>query len=108
MASKAHPSKTNQPGKVMLTIQQAVANSNMPNRRSIPSIQGPALGINTPDEAPTSNSSKPCPQAMANKALPPSTTSPVCEINSNTPANGAATQGPTMSAEIIPMRNTPP
>src|SRR3546814_5483953 len=74
----------------------------------MPSIQAPALGSSAPDEAPTNSSSMPCPQARANSATPPSTRFPVWEMNSSTPASGAATHGPTISAETMPMINAAP
>ncbi|KAG1242916.1 hypothetical protein G6F65_022747 [Rhizopus arrhizus] len=79
----------------------------MPNRRFTPSIQGPALGRSSPEDAPTINSGTPLPPAMANNAAPPRTTSPVCEIYSSAPANGAATQGPTISADKAPITSAP-
>src|SRR5690606_7348932 len=107
-ASNAQPSMVSQVGNIECTIHHAVASSRMPNSRLMPSIHAPALGSNTPEDAPTASSNSPSPQARANSAEPPSTTSPVWEMNSNTPANGAATQGPTISAESIPMTNAPP
>jgi len=91
-----------------LTIHQAVASSKMPKPHLMPSIHAPAFGSKAPDEAPNNNNGMPEPHANANSAEPPKTTSPVCEINSSTPASGAATQGPTIRAESIPIRNTPP
>src|SRR3546814_13369562 len=55
-ASTAQPSIFNQPGKMELTIHQAVASSMMPNRRLTPFIHGPALGSNKPEVAPTASS----------------------------------------------------
>ena len=48
------------------------------------------------------------PTAIAKSALPPITTSRVCEMYSNAPASGAATQGPTIRALSAPIANTPP
>src|SRR5690606_34466704 len=87
-ASNAQPSMVSQVGNIDCTIHHAVASNRMPNSRLMPSIHAPALGSNIPEEAPTASSSSPSPQARANRAEPPSTTSPVCEMNSNTPANG--------------------
>src|SRR3546814_2614366 len=98
-ANAAQPSILIQPGSMELTIHQAVANSKMPNKRFTPFIQAPALGSKKPDVAPTASNNKPSPQAIANRAVPPNIKSPVCEMNSKTPANGAATPGPTNSAE---------
>ena len=47
------------------------------------------------------------PQAIANRAEPPSTTSPVCEMYSSAPASGAATQGPTIRADNAPISSAP-
>src|SRR5690606_6624243 len=107
-ARKAQPSIISHVGTTEFAISHAVASSSMPNKRLMPFIQAPALGNKAPDEAPTANSSKPSPQAIANNAVPPSTRSPVCEMNNSTPASGAATQGPTISADTMPMTNTPP
>ncbi|MNT50906.1 hypothetical protein D3C72_1878440 [compost metagenome] len=79
----------------------------MPNSRFTPSIHGPALGSKAPEDAPTISSGTPMPQAMANSAEPPRTTSPVCEIYSKAPASGAATQGPTISADSAPITSAP-
>jgi len=79
----------------------------MPNNRFTPSIHGPALGSKADDEAPTINSGTPIPHAIANSADPPRITSPVCEIYSKAPASGAATHGPTISADKAPMTRAP-
>src|SRR5690606_16650534 len=110
----AHKAKTTQPETAIVpdirgeTIHQAVANNKTPKAVLTLSIQAPALGNTLPEPAPTISSKTPDPQAKANRAEPPRTTSPVCEINSSTPAKGAATQGPTISADSMPIRNTPP
>ncbi|MNI48132.1 hypothetical protein D3C73_1026850 [compost metagenome] len=106
-ARKAQPVICTQVGTTGISIHHAVASSSMPNRRLTPSIQGPALGSKAPDDAPTINSGTPMPQAMANSAEPPSTTSPVCEIYNSAPASGAATQGPTISADKAPISSAP-
>ena len=48
------------------------------------------------------------PSAITNSAAPPNTASPVWAMYSNAPANGAATQGPTMMADRAPITATPP
>jgi len=47
------------------------------------------------------------PTAIANSAAPPMTTSRLWLMYSSAAASGAATQGPTISAEIAPITNTP-
>src|SRR5690625_1861533 len=93
---------------VRLSIHQAVASNSTPKPYLMRFIHSPALGIQRLEVAPTTSSNTPEPQAKANNVNPPTTTSPVWEINNNTPANGAATQGPTMRADNIPITNTPP
>ena len=106
MARKAQPVICTQVGTTGISIHHAVASNSMPNRRLTPSIHGPALGSSAPDEAPTISSGTPMPQAIANRAEPPSTTSPVCEMYS-APASGAATQGPTIRADNAPISSAP-
>src|SRR5690625_5973846 len=109
-ASNAQPKTHNHPGNnaVRLSIHQAVASNSTPKPYLMRFIHSPALGIQRLEVAPTTSSNTPEPQAKANNVNPPTTTSPVWEINNNTPANGAATQGPTMRADNIPITNTPP
>src|SRR5690606_36152895 len=92
IARAAHPSISSHAGSRDETIHHAVASKRMPKPHFTPSIQAPALGSSTPEEAPNSNRGTPDPQASANRAEPPSATSPVWEMNNRTPANGAATQ----------------
>src|SRR5699024_9619506 len=109
-ASSAQPNTHNQPGTkaVKLSIHHAVASNKTPKPYLMRFIQPPALGIQRLEVAPTTSSNTPDPQANANSVSPPTSRSPVWEINSSTPAKGAATQGPTMRADNIPITNTPP
>src|SRR5690606_23309485 len=106
-ASTAHPNMNHTVGSTEANIHSAVAINSQPKICLTVFIHAPALGISTPDVAPTSSKSTPDPHAMANSAIAPIAMLPVCEMNSCTPARGAATQGPTISAESIPIKNTP-
>src|SRR5690606_26648491 len=76
-ASSAQPNISSQAASREDTIHQAVASSRMPKPHFTPSIQAPALGSSTPEEAPSKSKGMPEPQASANSAEPPRTTSPV-------------------------------
>src|SRR5699024_12814412 len=94
------------PSKII--IHAAAPSNHTPKPYEMRSIPPPAWGIQRLEVAPTTSSNPPDPQANANSVSPPTSTSPVWEINSSTPAKGAATQGPTMRADNIPITNTPP
>src|SRR5688500_4855198 len=83
----------------------ATPSSKTPKKFLTDSIQGPTLGKSAPADAPSNNNGTPIPNAMTNNADPPRTTSPVWLIYSSAPARGAATQGPTISADNAPMPN---
>ncbi len=71
------------------------------------SIHAPAFGSSLPAEAPKTSSGAPMPSDSANSAAPPRTGSPVAPITISAAASGAATQGPTMSAENMPIAPAP-
>ncbi|CFD85428.1 Uncharacterised protein [Bordetella pertussis] len=106
-ARNDQPSICTQVGTTGISIHQAVPSKSIPNTRLTLSIQGPVRGNSVPADAPTSSSGMPMPQAIANRAAPPRITSPVCEMYSNAPASGAATQGPTINADSAPMTRAP-
>ena len=89
------------------TIHTATASISTPKKRLTDSIQAPARGSSEPAEIPTNIKGMLMPTAMENSALPPITTSRLWPMYSSAPASGAATQGPTISAEIAPITNTP-
>ena len=86
--------------------QIATPSSRTPKKRLTDSIQGPAFGKNAPADAPKIKSGMPIPSAMENRAAAPNTTSRVWLIYSSAPANGAATQGPIISADSAPIPKT--
>ena len=80
IARNAQPGICVQPGSTGVSIHHAVASSSMPKRRLTDSIHAPVRGSRAPAEPPTASSGTPMPQASANRAEPPSSTSPVREI----------------------------
>ena len=96
-----------QPGSTGETIHSATASSITPKKVLTPSIQAPARGSSDPADTPTSSSGTLMPMARLNSARPPITTSLVWLMKTSAPASGAATQGPTISADSPPITNTP-
>ena len=96
-----------QPGSTGEAIHSATDSSITPKKLFTPSIQPPAPGSSDPAETPTSNSGTLMPIARLNRARPPITTFLVWLMNTSAPASGAATHGPTISADRPPITNTP-
>ena len=106
ISSAAHSSICTISGTTGEISQIATASKATPKKRLTASIQPPARGSKAPAERPISNSGMPMPMASENSDTPPSTTSLVWLMYSKAPAKGAATQGPTINAEMAPMTKT--
>ena len=74
-SSKAATAIKAQAGKTGETIHSATASNITPKKCLTLSIQPPARGSKVPAESPTSSSGTLMPQAIENKARPPSSTS---------------------------------
>ena len=88
-------------------IQRAVPSNRTPKKFFTACIQAPALGNSAPAEAPMTSRGNPMPKPIMNRAAPPSKTSRDWLTYKSAPAKGAATHGPTMTADIAPMAKTP-
>ena len=79
VACKADPATSagRPKGNTGQTIHAATASSITPKPRLTQTIHAPARGSSEPADSPTSSSGTLMPQAMANSATPPSTTSRV-------------------------------
>ncbi len=102
-ASAAHKARLTDPGRTRVSNQMATPSNTTPKTALTAFIQAPARGRKWPAEVPMISKGTPIPRLKAKSDNPPRKTSPVWEMKSSPPARGAATQGPTISAESIPM-----
>ena len=105
-ARAPHSSMMTETDNTGVTIQMATPSRSSPNNTLMCTIQAPARGSRLPAERPVSSSGTLMPMAMANNAVPPSTTSPVWLMYTRAPASGAATQGPTIREDTAPSTKT--
>ncbi len=70
-------------------------------------IHGPTRGKSCPADAPTKRSGAPMPMLIANRALAPRPTSPVCAMAVSAPINGGATQVVMIKEVSAPITATP-
>jgi len=94
-------------GMIRDSIHTATPSSMIPNSCLTVFIHGPALTISLPAEAPKASSGAPMPRLRAKRVSPPRTASPLWPMKMSTATSGAATQGPTISADSTPMTPTP-